>query len=1142
MRALGLRDRLRTVLFTALAAVMAAGSAWAQPATPVKDINLTREDFNEPLFTFPGFIALGTDVFFPHNDGIHGYELWKTDGSEAGTVLVKDLCPGTCRSWPRHFTPFGGALFFIGDDGVHGTELWRTDGTAAGTTMVLDLRPGALGGPSSLKIAGGVLYLAAEDGVHGLELWKSDGTAAGTVLVKDINPGAEGSDLSLSFLSLDFGGRLLLTADDGVHGAEPWLSDGTADGTALLKDVFPGPEGSLFGIGLQDSAVALEDGSFLFTADDGVHGWEPWKSDGTEANTALLKDINPGPDGSLASIFTPVGSRILFRAYDEAAGTELWSTDGTAAGTALVKDIRPAFDYFPYSSHPYGFRVFGGLLYFQATDDVHGRELWRSDGTEAGTVLVKDLNPGPGDAFSPFFLHPSQAAGGSLLFFADEGVHGFELWKTNGTEAGTVLVKDMEPGAGSGFGLGYSGMAAVGGTVFFHGLTSAHGLEVWKSDGTAAGTAEVKNIATLTSSLDWWNGFGTTADQRINGKLLLEADDGVSGFEPWISDGTAAGTLPLGDLTPGPDRSWPRIYPLGVTTVLTNGQGGIWITDGTPAGTSQVTVPGLTSASHFGPALGALFFSGRDSSWGDELWKTDGTAAGTVRLNDIYSGIGGSYPSGFTDLGAVVIFTAHDGFRRGLWRTAGTAFSTFALTGASVSRVSEITRLGGAALFVCDVAGSGEELCRTDGTLPGTILLKDIRPGAASSRPYGFTVAGSRAFFFADDGAAGRELWVTDGTAAGTVPVDDLYPGLTSSGGRIEGVLGDRLVFSADNGVTGQEPWVSDGTPAGTFLLKDLYPGPRSSEIGEEVVAGDRLYFEADDGVHGRELWVTDGTAAGTRLAHDLVPGPGSPVIRNLAAMDHLALFTADDGVHGSEMWRSNGAPTGTFLVQDIAPGPLHASPGGFTVLGDDLYFAANDNVTGFEPWKVSRAALLTTFQDVPPDHWAWAFVEALAAEGLTTGCAPRQYCPALLVSRAEMAIFLERGLHGGGYVPPPATGTVFTDVPASHWAAAWIEQFAADGITSGCAPSQFCPDALVNRAEMAVFLLRAKHGAAYTPPPATGTVFTDVPASYWAAAWIERLAAEGITTGCAPNQYCPGGSVSRDQMAAFLARTFGLL
>jgi hypothetical protein len=140
------------------------------------------------------------------------------------------------------------------------------------------------------------------------------------------------------------------------------------------------------------------------------------------------------------------------------------------------------------------------------------------------------------------------------------------------------------------------------------------------------------------------------------------------------------------------------------------------------------------------------------------------------------------------------------------------------------------------------------------------------------------------------------------------------------------------------------------------------------------------------------------------------------------------------------------------------------------------------------------------------------------------------------------MAKFLELGIRGPGYLPPPGTGAVFGDVPASYWASGWIERLFADGITTGCGGGNYCPEGTVTRAQMAVFLLRARHGAIYIPPPAAG-IFTDVPTSYWAAAWIEQLYAEGITTGCStsPLQYCPDNAVFRDEMAVFLVRTFYL-
>jgi uncharacterized repeat protein (TIGR01451 family) len=183
------------------------------------------------------------------------------------------------------------------------------------------------------------------------------------------------------------------------------------------------------------------------------------------------------------------------------------------------------------------------------------------------------------------------------------------------------------------------------------------------------------------------------------------------------------------------------------------------------------------------------------------------------------------------------------------------------------------------------------------------------------------------------------------------------------------------------------------------------------------------------------------------------------------------------------------------------------------------------------------------TFDDVPPTAFAWAQIESVYAAGITGGCTsnPLNYCPSNAVTRAQMAVFLLRGVHGSGYTPPAATGTVFADVPANSFAAAWIEQLIAEGITSGCSGGNYCPNGLVTRAQMAVFLLRAKYTSAYTPPPATGTAFTDVPLGSFAAAWIEQLVAEGITSGCGNGNYCPNNAVSRAQMAVFLQRTFNL-
>ncbi len=187
----------------------------------------------------------------------------------------------------------------------------------------------------------------------------------------------------------------------------------------------------------------------------------------------------------------------------------------------------------------------------------------------------------------------------------------------------------------------------------------------------------------------------------------------------------------------------------------------------------------------------------------------------------------------------------------------------------------------------------------------------------------------------------------------------------------------------------------------------------------------------------------------------------------------------------------------------------------------------------------------LETFLDVPDYYWAFDSIEPLYNTGITGGCSivPRLFCPDSLVTRAQMAVLLERSIHGSSYTPPPVVGsTGFGDVPRTYWAAAWIKQLAADGITTGCGAGNYCPDYPVTRAQMAIFLLKSKYGSAYTPPAVgSSTGFKDVSTDYWAAAWITQLAAEGITGGCGTNVYCPESPVTRAQMAVFLVRTFNL-
>src|ERR671912_257258 len=288
-------------------------------------------------------------------------------------------------------------------------------------------------------------------------------------LVEDIYPGETGSEPTWL---MDINGRLLFAADHPKFGEELWMSNGTKPGTRLVKDIDPGPlvinevENTETGSSAPDNVLRKKNVIF-FQATTAKHGDELWKSNGTKSGTKIVKDIVPGPGVSDPEDIVSTAPRTtFFRAWDRNHGEELWKTDGTEKGTKLVKDINP--DRRPGArcdqgdcgipkgwSHPDTVTVMGKQVFFAADDGKHGVELWKSDGTEKGTTLVKDINTTPGNS------NPNDkgsavnrsaeveklfVVGKTLYFRANDGKHGVELWKSDGTERGTTLVKDINTG------------------------------------------------------------------------------------------------------------------------------------------------------------------------------------------------------------------------------------------------------------------------------------------------------------------------------------------------------------------------------------------------------------------------------------------------------------------------------------------------------------------------------------------------------------------------------------------------------------------------------------------------------------------------------------------------------------------------
>ncbi len=474
--------------------------------------------------------------------------------------------------------------------------------------------------------------------------------------------------------------------------------------------------------------------------------------------------------------------------------------------------------------------------------------------------LVRDIFPG-GSAGNPSQF---TEVNGTLYFQATDGTNGIELWKSDGTSAGTVLVKDIRPGAGNASPIS---LTNVNGTLYFQATDGSKGYELWKSDGTSAGTVLVKDIRPGASNA---NPISLT---NVNGTLYFQASDGSTGVELWKSNGTSAGTVLVKDIRPGTFNASPRY--------LTN-------------------------------VNGTLYFQATDGSNGYELWKSDGSSSGTVLVKDIALGS----------------------------NSAGTRY---------------LTNVNGTLYFRASDFITGVELWRSDGTSARTGQVRDIRPGANNnSFPRYLTNVNGTLYFRADDGSTGYELWKSDGSNAGTVLVKDIRPGVSGASlGSLTNVNG-TLYFRADDGSTGVELWKSDGTSAGTVLVKDIHPGATGASLGSLTNVNGTLYFQATDGSTGVELWKSDGTSAGTVLVKDILPGAGDASLGSLTNVNGTLFFRADDGTNGSELWKLAGSTAAVNLA------PTNTVPAAQTINEDTALLISGISISDADAGTLNVSVTLS--------------------------------------------------------------------------------------------------------------------------------------------------------------------------------------
>jgi ELWxxDGT repeat protein len=457
--------------------------------------------------------------------------------------LVEDIYPGATDSSPNHLVDFKGTLIFAADYPDFGEELWSSKGKANNTRLVRDIDPGPLvSNPVDLTETGSSepdkqalsekkgIYFIPKTVKYGEEPWKTRGTKGSTRIIKDIVPGRDSSGAE-DFVPTTDPKTTFFRAWDAHHGEELWKTDGTEKGTKLVEDINRDPKpgarcqqgdcGIPQGWSHPDTPTAMGKIVF-FAADDGIHGVELWKSNGTKKGTTLVKDINTTPGNSNPN-------------------------DKTGARTRSA-EVEKLF-------------VVGKTLYFRANDGKHGVELWKSNGTKKGTTLVKDINTARPAPTTKVCKSAKNCAGGSwvddmtlvgktLYLTANDGKHGVELWKSDGTKKGTTLVKDINPSTAS-RDSDISNLIAIRNTLFLAANDGKNGLELWKSKGTERGTRLVENINPGPADSD------PNTLTTFKGVLLFSADDGVHGNEMWGSDGSRANTTLLKDLQRGAVGSEP---------------------------------------------------------------------------------------------------------------------------------------------------------------------------------------------------------------------------------------------------------------------------------------------------------------------------------------------------------------------------------------------------------------------------------------------------------------------------------------------------------------------------------------------------------------------------------------------------------
>ncbi len=778
---------------------------------------------------------------------------------------------------------------------------------------------------SSFK-KGDTLFFSATDTLlmfnNFKEMWMSIGTSGTT---KKITNNSNSSEVGFQKALCAYNDKFYYQVS--LSNAYLYATDGNTN--TLIKD---------FGnTNFIETATVLGGWVYLFVSANNRNRLELWKTDGTSLNTTKVTDIVLGYfylDYLNDNTFYNAGDKVYFNLSSSTYGSEPWVTDGTEIGTRILKDLNPGTG----GSQPQAFEKVGNNIMFFATDNFYNRKLWKTDGTEAGTV-IPFTNIGGTMNYQPFW---HIALGNYYYFFANYN----KLYKTDGTNLSLV--------DSGGVPLGNS-MVLVNGNIYFF-KKNVNDYELWKSNGLTA--EKIKTIIVSNDALEVKFQAGQTKVFFVIYKFTNASFQNIT--QHWVSDGTPVGTYNLNSI-----NSTFSVGSLNTSINIINDN---------------------------------YYFSAFDNNNGFELWKSDGTSSGTSIVKNINKDFGSSNPTQFVSLNNTVFFVANDiKHDNEIWVTKGTAASTQLFIdynssgsvkvnfGSDIYGMSafgnniiaqiannvvkfnennppsvihnsgllnpknpEFTQFNNKLYFKgWDIANAGYELYSTDGLTVEKI--KDFTTDFNGGEPTKFLVYQGYLYFTTENNS---KLWRSDGTEVGTILIKTFeYNAINSA---IYGLNG-QIFFAANTSTYGLELWKSDGTEAGTTIVKDIYSGNGSSYTDNIVLFNGFIYFVAFNG-SGFFLWKSDGTSANTSIA--VTTGiRGKPIVFK----NKLFYVAFDYSNNKYALWTYDG--TNTAKLKDIAENLIFTLNMQFAKIGDTaLIFDVLPNQDLHELWISDGTSIGTRF------------------------------------------------------------------------------------------------------------------------------------------------------------------------------------